>query len=82
MLIRVTAEDIQQGERYHTLNCPVAIALRRHLGDPTEFVDYRKDLSGYCCSRGPLPNSLTPTVDAYDRTGVMRPFEFELQTSE
>ena len=82
MLIRVTAEDIQQGGRNCTHTCPVAIALQRHLGDPTEFVDYRKDLSGYCCSRGELPDSLTPALDAYDRTGAMRPFEFELQTSE
>jgi hypothetical protein len=38
MLIEVTQDDIDEGDRRHPCNCPVALAVSRKCGDPDASV--------------------------------------------
>lgn len=79
MLIDVTADDVRAGRRRHPCLCPVALAARRATGT-TVFVT-RADIlvgPGQHFIRHPLPADLAEHIAAYDRTGVMRPFTFDL----
>ncbi len=86
MKIQVKQELIEKGVRKSPWYCPTSLAIREALGIPDEDAEkvcmastymeiygkiYHED--SYECLRYPLK-----AVRAYDDTGYMMPFEFEL----
>lgn len=88
-LIKVTAEDIAQGNRKEPASCPVAKAISRELGmtanvgisflhtiDPKHVGDKKAVWNKY-----PTPNKASRFIQRFDRQMPVEPFEFELEMS-
>ncbi len=92
--IKVTKEDIRYGHPRSAYTCPVARAMARELGTgnanlsvspgsttPSSNLgwrvhDYRHEKYYY------LPLSVSRTIERYDSTGKMEPFEFHLDVTD
>lgn len=95
MIIHVTAEDIVEGVKQDCSRCPVALAIRRAAGAASVDVSaapgprispIQWETEIYLSARLvpsiqiALPGAVVARIEAYDATGVMEPFEFELET--
>lgn len=93
MIIHVTAEDIAEGVRENCSKCPVARAIHRAAGatsvdvsagpgpriSPIQWEAYVYPTARHVPStKIDLPGIVVARIEAYDATGVMEPFEFEL----
>jgi hypothetical protein len=80
MLIKVTQEDIDNGERNEPCKCPVALACRRH-----GLVEPRVGYAGITDDRAPgcpiynTPWSAREFAKLFDSGKRVYPFSFELQ---
>jgi hypothetical protein len=77
MKIEVTAEHIRNGERFHSLKCALALAIRARVGSGIYVVvSYRK-----CWLNGreiALPTKAKIFVLQHDFRLRVKPFTFEL----
>jgi hypothetical protein len=87
MRVDVTAEDIAKGVRSQCSDCPVALALKRALGDGispvvgSDTVDLYFRASGMSYLRPlhiPLPMGTARRIQKFDRGEGMAPFSFEI----
>ena len=91
MRIEVTQEDIDQGVRCDTDNCPVALAIGRQfkdcfavlVGDANAAVfrfyhDERSNMTRQTRSDFPLPQEAKTFVVDYDAGEEVAPFAFEV----
>ena len=85
MTISVTQEDIDKGERGFCCWCPVALAIRRTLGDaPARSVEVHSSYVKVGGREIELADPASDFIFAYDRRiwSRVRPFEFELTLPE
>lgn len=84
--VDVTADDIAGGDMCNGRSCPVARAITRVVGVPA-FVANHGYWSPLAAILGgaytpqdmhQLPRDVWDRVNAYDRTGYMEPFSFEV----
>lgn len=90
MKIQVTQADIDTGVQKEACNCPVAQAVRRRLKPGLSAVCFLnisvvREIGAY--AREQLYTTRTPhdvhqTMQDYDRTGRMEPFEFDVEIPE
>jgi hypothetical protein len=80
IIIKVTQEHIDKGERESPWCCPVALACQ-----DAGLIEATVDSIGIAWSASedyldmrPLPNHVADKVHNYDKTGIMFPFEFAL----
>lgn len=83
MRIEVTAQDCERGRQCDSLWCPVAEAVRRAVGGRDAFVAVNVDyvligLGGPLTRVVELPFDVGERIAAFDRTGRMEPFGFDL----
>lgn len=91
MLVEVTQEDINLGCRAVAENCPVARALMRATGIIHVYVCraflgvysckgdmFTEDFGKRCLKKWDTPERVAKIISAYDATGFMNPFSFEL----
>lgn len=84
MLIRVTQEDIDHGQRGFCATCPVALAATRAAGREIR-IGYSTWLAGTVTGwlqgerSGPLPKAVSEFIDRFDAGDPVQPFEFELE---
>lgn len=89
MLIKVTADDIANGERWSASNSPVARAVKRVLRRDKDYRTVKVRRSYFTVGRRdrhyqyPLTFQLPETAEVaeqeFDHTGKMKPFEFEVK---
>lgn len=91
LVINVTQEDIEKGERGECARCPVARALQRATGDPIADVipGEHRGLSARFhatsvtpAKRHPLPDAVVDWIGKYDGAvgdEPVKPFTFELE---
>lgn len=75
MLIKVTQEHIDKGERGSSCNCPIAMAIGELTLSPVSVG------GAVVCTRlvnYPLPVSARLFICEFDNGGHVKPFEFEL----
>ena len=80
IIIKVTQEHIDSGERENPWGCPVALASEA-AGLECATVDERGitwSASEFLEESRCLPDHVANIVDNYDRNGVMFPFEFAI----
>ena len=87
MRIEVTEQDIRKAERGSACLCPVALALKRQLGDRWTVarwhVTFDRDDTGWRAENAEggrlvLPVDVAERLEAYDRGEQMTPFAFEV----
>lgn len=80
ILIRVTQEDIDRGERRSCAECPVALAVRRHfLGTPAfSFYENVEIDDGKDRLIAGTPEIATNFMEAFDDGESVSPFSFTL----
>lgn len=79
--VQITQEDIDAGRPSHPRDCPVARAISRAFGRPAraDGTYYRLlGAEGMTIRYEPLPHDVVGKMWAFDDTGVMEPFSFEL----
>ena len=77
--IAVTQAEIDRGERASAANCPVALALKKHLTDPHVTVtstQYRNERGDWC--RMENPDAVTRFVLDFDAGRPVKPFTFTI----
>ena len=82
MKINVTWSDIRAGRAARTMECMVALALKRTLGCDYASVGYRAAtvrINGEYVKIF-LPQEVQNKIRAWDRTQFVLPFSFELST--
>ena len=82
MKINVTWSDIRAGRAARTMECMVALALKRTLGCDYASVGYRAATVriGGEYVKIFLPQEVQNKIRAWDRTQFVLPFSFELST--
>ena len=73
MLVTITQEDIDQGDKYNPRWCPVARALKRTTGDRDVSVGYMVDIGGTIYR---LSNRMSDWIYRFDQGGTVRPITF------
>lgn len=87
--IQVTQEDVVEGKRSSSCECPVARAIRRQTDYKKVAVWYGRRFSGIglwktANGTGVRTDIVIPTIviaraTVFDTTGKMKPFEFTLE---
>lgn len=81
-IVEVTKEDIVQGCREDSENCPVARATLRTFPEFSGISVYEQevvaDYLGWT-RKNPLPEEVTKRIRGYDQGEAMQPFSFELK---
>lgn len=86
ILVDVTQEDIEMGERRASMRCPVALAVRR-VPELSACVVGPKDVISDSPAHPngldiPLPGAAIKFVLRFDSGRPVRPFSFELELPE
>jgi hypothetical protein len=81
--VSVTAEDIREGTPGDYTSCPVALALRRALGDVSEIEVDNVEAEIFLTNGDSLSLRLPPDagrfINEFDCQRPVEPFEFELE---
>lgn len=80
MLIKVTQDHIDRGEKDNCLGCPVALALAEAIGE--EINVQTDEFEGPDSGTIDLPDSVKLFVDSFDEGLPVHPFEFELSEDD
>ena len=78
VMINVTEQDIERGERQNCMACPVSLAMSRETGELWEVYALR---AFRVMSRQPVsfPEPVSNRIRMFDAGGVMRPFSFDVE---
>jgi hypothetical protein len=80
MKISVTQEDIDKGERYHNLQCPIAHAVYRAIGQRWLVGgDALSQKVPFGTNYYILPNSAINFIYRFDKKLPVTPFDFEMK---
>ncbi len=81
MKITVTADDVRLARRCSPDSCPLRLAFERAMPGSEPSVAHEWLCHGSWTARRlvRLPHWVTERIRAYDKTGVMEPFEVELE---
>jgi hypothetical protein len=85
MLIKVTQDDIDTGQRRHPLFCPVSLAVQRTLNTKhvlVSVVDIEINYGTEDDKVAKLPEDISDIIRDYDDGEDMFPFEFEAEFKE
>jgi hypothetical protein len=83
MKIKVTQEDIDNGQRKSCSCCPVALAMKRVLDIDVKVGDNKFVLtSSDEFTILELPKEARIFIDAFDNDELVEPFEFEINLPE
>ena len=75
MKIIVTEEHIRKGKRRDPLNCPIALAIKKH----TIWISIVGKTNIFMSNVSiETPEKVADAIAAFDETGTMTPFEFEI----
>jgi hypothetical protein len=77
MLVKVTAEDIANGQRENPIACPIALAVKRISDDPYSVTVGTQILS-HANSVIMLPIEATNFISQFDAGCDVEPFEFHV----
>ena len=75
--INVTKRDIQLGEKDNALDCPVALAVKRHL--PSRCLQVGSETVTFDCGSIFLPESAREFIHRFDTGKRVKPFSFTLE---
>ena len=81
MIITVTQEDIQHGERATTNFCPVALAIKQTIGPFWRVSVIPNNVyfhHGIAKESRLLPQEATEFIQAFDADNIVAPFSFEI----
>lgn len=76
--VEVTADDIASAKPRDLCWCPIAIAIRRAIGDPSEVVSVANFGVAIGDGRAGLPLEAVDFIKAFDSGKPVKPFAFEL----
>ncbi len=75
MLVKITQEDIDQGDKYNPGWCPVALAVKRTTGNKDVSVGFWVHVDGTIYR---LANRISDWIYRFDQGGTVRPITFRL----
>jgi len=86
VVVEVTAEDIEKGEKEECERCPIACALLRSAGTARAFVDGSEMAAGdwegmfpEIAQRVPMPPDAAEFVADFDEGRIVEPFTFTVE---
>jgi hypothetical protein len=83
MIVKVTKEDVANGFQMEAGKCPVARGIMASTKcDEVEVYYGTAHVRGkddQCWVRYVIPRWVSELIHAYDSTGLMKPFEFEMR---
>lgn len=79
MKIKVTQEDINEGEKRNCSNCPVSLAIQRAIGNKLVTVGSYGSWRINGLKQSNLGEKVSKWIRGFDKGGDVVPFEFEIE---